>query len=52
MKNTWAIKANTEYKTGWQEIKSFNNPADADNWLCSYIKENGYSNADFTIVRK
>ena len=52
MKNTWTIKANTGYKTGWQEIKSFNNPADADNWLCSYVKENGYSITDFTIVRK
>ena len=51
-KTAWIVKAYTGYKTGWQEIKRFNNPADADLWLCSYIRENGYSPADFTIVRK
>ena len=49
-KTAWIVKAYTGYKTGWQEIKRFNNPADADLWLCSYIRENGYSPADFTIV--
>jgi hypothetical protein len=52
MKNTWTVKAYTGYKTGWREIRNFDNPADADTWLCGYIKENGYSSADFTIVRK
>ena len=55
MKNTkaaWIVKAYTGYKTGWQEIKRFDNPADADNWLCTYVKENGYSNTDFNLVRK
>jgi hypothetical protein len=51
-KTTWIVKAYTGYKTGWQEIKRFDNPADADNWLCSYVRENGYSITDFNIVRK
>ncbi len=51
-KTTWIVKAYTGYKTGWQEIKRFDNPADADNWLCSYVKENGYSITDFNLVRK
>jgi hypothetical protein len=51
-KTTWIVKAYTGYKTGWQEIKRFDNPADADNWLCRYVRENGYSITDFNIVRK
>lgn len=51
-KIAWIVKAYTGYKTGWQELKRFDSPAAADTWLCSYIKENGYSPADFTIVRK
>lgn len=49
---TWIVKAYTGYKTGWQEIKRFDNPADADNWLCSFVKEHGYSITDFNIVRR
>lgn len=48
----WIVKAYTGYKKGWQEIKRFNNPAEADEWLMKYVKENGYSINDFTIVRK
>ena len=51
-KTAWIVKAYTGYITGWQEIKRFNSPADADLWLCNYIRENGYSPADFTIIRK
>lgn len=51
-KTTWIVKAYTGYKTGWQEIKRFDNPAEADTWLSAYIKENGYSNTDFNIIRK
>ncbi len=51
-KTTWIVKAYTGYKTGWKEIKSFESPAAADLWLCNYIKENGYSAADFNIVRR
>ena len=51
-KTAWIVKAYTGYKTGWQELKRFDNPADADLWLCNYIRENSYSPADFTIIRK
>ena len=48
---TWIVKAYTGYKTRWQKIRRFDNPADADNWLCSFVKEHGYSITDFNIVR-
>ena len=51
-KTTWIVKAYTGYKTGWQEIKRFDNPAEADEWLCSFVRENGYSITDFNIVRR
>ena len=51
-KTTWIVKAYTGYEKGWQEIKRFDNPGDADEWLCSYVRENGYSITDFNIVRR
>lgn len=51
-KATWIVKAFTGYKTGWQEIKRFSNPAAADEWLCNYVRANGYLITDFNIVRK
>ena len=51
-KGTWIVKAYTGYKTGWQEIRRFDNPADADNWLCNHVREDGYSIQDFTIVAR
>jgi hypothetical protein len=51
-KATWIVKAYTGYKTGWQEIKSFSSPAAADEWLCNYVRANGYSITDFNIIRK
>lgn len=51
-KSVWIVKAYTGYKTGWQEIKTFDNPGDADAWLCRYIKENGYIPTDFNIIKK
>lgn len=48
---TWIVKAYTGYKTRWQKIRRFDNPADADNWLCSFVREHGYSITDFNIVR-
>ena len=51
-KATWIVKAYTGYKTGWQEIKRFDNPGDADTWLCSLIREKGYIPTDFTIVKR
>jgi regulator of protease activity HflC (stomatin/prohibitin superfamily) len=49
-KATWIVKAYTGYKTGWQEIKSFSSPAAADEWLCNYVRANGYSITDFNII--
>ncbi len=51
-KATWIVKAYTGYKTGWQEIRRFDNPGDADAWLCSLIREKGYIPTDFTIVKR
>ena len=45
----WIIKAFMGYNNGWQEIKRFDNPADADEWLTDYIRENNYIASDFTI---
>jgi len=38
-------------KIEWVVIKEFDSPAKADDWLCSYIKKNGYRIDDFNIVR-
>ena len=51
-KAAWIVKAYTGYKTGWQEIKRFDSSAKADEWLCSFVRENGYSITDFNIVRR
>ena len=46
----WIVKAYTG--RGWQEIKRFDNPGDAENWLFKYVKDNGYIFTDFNIIRK
>ncbi len=51
-KAAWIVKAYRGYKTGWQEIKRFDSSANADEWLCSFVRENGYSITDFNIVRR
>lgn len=55
MKKTWKVKALTAEKPGklvWTTIREFSNPADADNWLAGYIKENGLICTDFLISTK
>ncbi|MDE5583505.1 MAG: hypothetical protein K2J08_07350 [Ruminococcus sp.] len=55
MAKTWKVKALTAEKPGklvWTTIREFSNPADADSWLCSYIKENGLICTDFRISTK
>jgi hypothetical protein len=52
-KTRWIVKARMAERPGklvWTEIKAFDNPADADNWLCNYVRTNGYSITDFNIV--
>ena len=54
MAKRWKVKALTAEKPGklvWKTIKEFDSPAKADNWLCSYVKKNGYSITDFNIVK-
>ena len=54
MAKTWKVKALTAEKTGklvWKTIKEFDSSAKADNWLCDYVRKNGYSITDFNIVR-
>lgn len=52
MKTVWIVKAFTGYKNGWQEIKRFDNPMEADTWLCDYIVINNLLPTDYTITRK
>ena len=55
MAKTWKVKALTAEKPGklvWTTIREFSNPADADNWLADYIKENGLICTDFRISTK
>lgn len=49
-----AIDVNTNYgfKPVWREIKKFNDFAVADEWLCDYVRSNGYFIGDFTIKSK
>lgn len=55
-KNTvWVVRALTAIKPGklaWTDFKTFKNAEDADNWLCDFYRENGYSIADFNIVKR
>lgn len=48
------IKMATYKKPGlrtWETIRTFDNPKDADEWLCSFCRSNNYSITDFTIKR-
>lgn len=54
-KTIWMVKAYMEGKDGrigWQDFKAFNSAAEADDLLCNFVKENGYSITDFNIVRR
>lgn len=37
---------------GWFDLKEFTDFEEADNWLCKYIKDNGYYYGDFKVARK
>ena len=54
-KTTWVARGLTAEKAGklvWTDLKEFDNSAEADNWLCSYVRNNGFSITDFTISRR
>ena len=48
----WVVKVYTDYKTGWQDLKRFDNAQDADEWLCNFIRESGCSYTDINLVRR
>ena len=54
-KTTWVARGLTAEKPGelvWTDLKEFDNPVEADNWLCNYVRNTGFSITDFTISRR
>ena len=54
-KTTWVARGLRAEKPGkrvWTDLKAFDNAADADNWLCNYVRANGLSITDFTVSRR
>ena len=52
---TWVARGLRAEKPGklvWTDLKAFDNAADADNWLCNYVRANGLSITDFTVSRR
>lgn len=47
----WVVRVNRGLD-GWQDMKTFTNAAEADNWLCEFVRRNGYWMNDFNIVRR
>ncbi len=50
-KSAWVVKVNQGIN-GWRDFKKFDNPAAADEWLCNFVRSNGYWIGDFTIVKR
>ena len=51
-KIVWVAKCYTGCKTGWQEIKRFENFEEGDNWICSYVREKRCLITDFTLEKR
>ena len=55
-KNTiWVVSALTAIEPGklvWMDFKTFKSAIAADDWICDYCRKNGYSIADFNLVRR
>ncbi|MCR0459309.1 hypothetical protein MKD03_12205 [[Clostridium] innocuum] len=47
----WVVRVNRGLD-GWQDMKTFINAAEADNWLCDFVRKNGYWMNDFNLVRR
>ncbi len=47
----WVVRVNRGLD-GWQEMKTFTSAAAADNWLCNFVRKNGYWMNDFNLVRR
>lgn len=39
-------------KTGWYTFKTFEDFAEADDWLCFFVKKHGYYYGDFKISKR
>ena len=54
-KTTWVARGLKAEKPGrlvWADLKEFNSAAEADNWLCEYVRSNGLSIEDFRVSRR
>ena len=47
----WVARVNRGLD-GWQDLKTFTNAGEADNWLCEFVKKGGYWMNDFNLVRR
>lgn len=51
-KNTiWLVRVNRGLD-GWQDLRTFTNAAEADDWLCEFVRRGGYWMDDFNLVRR
>lgn len=51
-KNTiWVVRVNRGLD-GWQDMKTFTSAAEADNWLCHFVRSHGCWMDDFNLVRR
>lgn len=47
----WVVRVNRGLD-GWQDMRTFTNAAEADNWLCEFVRSHGYWMNDFNLVRR
>ena len=50
-KTVWVVRVNRGLD-GWNDLRTFSRLAIADNWLCAFVRANGYSICDFNIVSR
>ena len=50
-KTNWVVRVNRGLD-GWQDMKTFTSAAEADTWLCDFVRKNGYWMNDFNLVRR
>ncbi len=54
-KTTWVARGLTAERPGrltWTDLKEFDSAAEADDWLCGYVRSHGLNITDFTIARR
>lgn len=47
----WVVRVNRGLD-GWQDMKTFTSAAEADTWLCDFVRSHGYWMNDFNLVRR